>query len=92
MIAEPLDTPHRALRTQETAIGNLFADAIRASTGADVAIVNGGGIRGNKQYPAGQKLTRRDVLIELPFGNVTVMVETDRRRSEGCARKWHVAL
>ena len=73
--AEPLDTSTVSVRTRETAIGNLFADAIIASTGADVAIVNGGGIRGNKQYPAGQKLTRRDVLVELPFGNVTVMVE-----------------
>jgi 2',3'-cyclic-nucleotide 2'-phosphodiesterase (5'-nucleotidase family) len=71
----PLDTRTVSVRTVETAIGNLFADAIKAATGADVAIVNGGGIRGNKQYAAGQKLTRRDVLVELPFGNVTVMVE-----------------
>ena len=41
-------------------------------TQADVAIINGGGIRGNKQYPAGTQLTRRDILTELPFGNRTV--------------------
>ncbi|MBN9063664.1 MAG: bifunctional metallophosphatase/5'-nucleotidase [Rhizobiales bacterium 65-9] len=73
--AVPLDSTTISVRTRETAIGNLFADAIKASTGADVAIVNGGGIRANKQYPPGQKLSRRDILTELPFGNVTVMVE-----------------
>ncbi|MGL4323552.1 MAG: bifunctional metallophosphatase/5'-nucleotidase [Beijerinckiaceae bacterium] len=73
--AEPLDSRNASVRGGETAIGNLIADAIKASTGGDVTIINGGGIRGNKQYPAGQKLTRRDILTELPFGNSTAMVE-----------------
>ena len=70
-----LDSRSATVRSQEAAIGNLIADAIRASTGADIAITNGGGIRANKQYPAGAQLTRRDILSELPFGNATVMVE-----------------
>lgn len=70
--SEPLDSRKAILRTQEAAIGNLIADALRAQTGADAAIINGGGIRGNKQYPAGTQLSRRDVLTELPFGNRTV--------------------
>lgn len=70
--SEPLDSRKTTVRTQEAAIGNLIADALRAQTGADVAIINGGGIRGNKQYPAGAQLSRRDVLTELPFGNRTV--------------------
>lgn len=74
-LAAPLDSRTGMIRTQETAIGNLIADAIRAATGAQLAITNAGGIRANKQYPAGHKLTRRDVLSELPFGNATVMVE-----------------
>lgn len=74
-LASPLDSRTGIIRTQESAIGNLIADAIRASTGAQLAITNAGGIRANKQYAAGQKLTRRDVLSELPFGNATVMVE-----------------
>jgi 5'-nucleotidase / UDP-sugar diphosphatase len=73
--AVDLDSRSASVRSQETAIGNLIADAIRASTGADAAITNGGGIRGNKQYPAGAKITRRDILTELPFGNSTSMVE-----------------
>jgi len=63
------------VRSQEAAIGDLIADALKGANGADVAITNGGGIRGDKQYPAGTTLTRRDVFTELPFGNVTVVTE-----------------
>ena len=44
------------------------------ATGADVALTNGGGIRGDRTYPAGTVLTRKDILTELPFGNVTVLI------------------
>jgi 5'-nucleotidase/UDP-sugar diphosphatase len=70
-----LDSRRAAVRGGEAAIGNLIADAMRTSTGADVALMNGGGIRANKLYAAGSTLTRRDVLAELPFGNVVVVVE-----------------
>ena len=73
--AVDLDSRSASVRSQETAIGNLIADAIRVSVGADAAITNGGGIRGNKQYPAGAKISRRDILTELPFGNATALVE-----------------
>ena len=73
--ASPLDSRRNIVRTQESAVGNLIADAIRGANGADVAITNGGGIRGDKEYPAGATLTRRDILTELPFGNVTVVTE-----------------
>jgi 5'-nucleotidase / UDP-sugar diphosphatase len=69
-----LDTRRLAVRTRETNFGNLVADAIREATGTDVAITNGGGIRGDTTYPAGVELTRRDVLTELPFGNRTVLL------------------
>jgi 5'-nucleotidase / UDP-sugar diphosphatase len=70
----PLDSRRPIVRGGEAAIGNLIADAMRLAVGADIAITNGGGIRGNKEYPAGTRLTRRDVLSELPFGNKTVLV------------------
>jgi 2',3'-cyclic-nucleotide 2'-phosphodiesterase (5'-nucleotidase family) len=73
-LAAPLDSRTTVVRTQGTAIGDLIADAMRAAQKADVAITNGGGIRGNKLYPAGTVFTRRDVLTELPFGNKTVSV------------------
>lgn len=71
----PLDSRRNIVRTEEAAIGNLVADAMRAETGADVAITNGGGIRADKQYAPGAVLTRKDILTELPFGNVTVLTE-----------------
>ena len=71
----PLDSRRPTVRGGEAAIGNLIADAMRAAVEADIAIANGGGIRGNKRYPAGATLLRRDVLTELPFGNKTVLVE-----------------
>jgi 5'-nucleotidase / UDP-sugar diphosphatase len=70
-----LDSRRATVRLKEAVVGNLIADAIRESTKADVAITNGGGIRGDRTYAAGTTLTRKDVLTELPFGNVTVMME-----------------
>lgn len=71
----PLDSRRPTVRGGEAAIGNLIADAMRAAVDADIAIANGGGIRGNKEYAAGTRLVRRDILTELPFGNKTVLVE-----------------
>ncbi len=73
--ATPLDSRRSEVRAKENAIGNLFADATREAVGADVALVNGGGIRGDRQYDAGHQLTRRDILVELPFGNITALIE-----------------
>ncbi len=70
-----LDSVRANVRTKETTMGNLIADAIRAGVGADVGLTNGGGIRGDKVYEPGTTLTRKDVLSELPFGNVIVLVE-----------------
>ena len=70
-----LDSRRASVRGGETAIGNLIADAMREASGADIAITNGGGIRGDREYAAGTELTRRDVLTELPFGNRTVSFE-----------------
>ncbi len=70
--AEALDSQPGTVRTREAAIGNLIADAMRWAVDADAAIVNSGGIRGNAEYAAGQALTRRDILTELPFGARTV--------------------
>ena len=70
-----LDSRRETVRTQEAAIANMFADAIREATGAQIAAVNGGGIRANRIYEPGTVLTRRDIQSELPFGNKTVVLE-----------------
>jgi 2',3'-cyclic-nucleotide 2'-phosphodiesterase (5'-nucleotidase family) len=72
--AVEIDTRVATVRGHEAAIGNLVADAMRVRGHADVAIMNGGGIRAGKVYPAGTPVTRRDVLAELPFGNLLVVV------------------
>lgn len=69
--AAPLDTRNEVVRTQESAVGNLVADLIRDAMFADVALINGGGLRGNAVTPAGP-LTRGDLLKILPFANKVV--------------------
>lgn len=73
--AVALDSRKASVRNGETAIGNFIADAFREATGADIAIVNGGSIRGDRQYEAGQKITRKDIRKELPFSDKVVVVE-----------------
>ncbi|MGE0749999.1 MAG: bifunctional UDP-sugar hydrolase/5'-nucleotidase [Variibacter sp.] len=75
--AVELDTRSATLRTGEAVVGNLVADAMRLSTRADGAVMNGGGIRAGKVYPPGLVITRQDVLAELPFGNHVIVVSID---------------
>ena len=70
----PLEARSAVGRTQETNAGDFIADAFRAATGADVALMNGGSIRADEIIGAGA-LTRRDVLSILPFKNKVVKVE-----------------
>ena len=70
-----LDSRRNVVRGEESAMGDLIADAVKDATGADLAIINGGGIRADRTYDAGLQLTRRDILTELPFGNKTVVTE-----------------
>jgi 2',3'-cyclic-nucleotide 2'-phosphodiesterase (5'-nucleotidase family) len=70
-----LDSRRATVRTGEAALGNLVADALKEAVKADIAITNGGGLRGNKEYSAGHAITRKDVLTELPFGNRTIELQ-----------------
>ena len=72
--ATELDTRGFLSGSGETAFGNLLTDAMRQATGSDIALSNGGGIRGDTVYPTGTRLTRKMVLTELPFGNKTVVL------------------
>ncbi len=74
-LAEPLDSREAMVRGGEAAIGNLVADALRVINQADIGLTNGGGIRRGKEYPSGTKITRRDILSELPFGNRSVVAD-----------------
>lgn len=69
--AQPLEWPES--RIGEHPIGNLIADAQRASTGAQVSLVNNGGIR--RGMPAGP--ITYGLLYELqPFQNDMVTLQT----------------
>ncbi|MBX9689853.1 MAG: bifunctional metallophosphatase/5'-nucleotidase [Candidatus Obscuribacterales bacterium] len=59
---------------EETNLGDFVADAFREATGADIALINGGSLRSNQVYPAGQ-LKKRDVCAILPFENPIVKIE-----------------
>ena len=73
LVIEDPETGERIVRTAETNLGDLCADAYRAVTGADVAMVNGGGVRAS--IAAGE-ITYGDIISVHPFGNEVCMVET----------------
>jgi 2',3'-cyclic-nucleotide 2'-phosphodiesterase (5'-nucleotidase family) len=74
-LTAPLDTRKESLRTGENAFANAVVDTLRETLDADVALINGGGIRGDRQYPAGTLLIRRDIYTELPFHDVGVVLD-----------------
>ncbi len=57
----------RIVRKQETNIGDFCADAFRAFTGADIALVNGGGIRTNIEKG---EIVFNDLYNVMPFGDM----------------------
>lgn len=56
----------RIVRTRETTIGNLCADALRIMTGTEIGFINSGAIRSS--LPMGD-ITYRDLYNVFPFGN-----------------------
>ncbi len=66
------EKPVRIIRRAETNLGDLCADAYLDQSGADIAFVNGGGIRTaiNKG-----DITRNDILKVHPFGNNLTVIE-----------------
>jgi 2',3'-cyclic-nucleotide 2'-phosphodiesterase (5'-nucleotidase family) len=76
--------PSDSLRTAETAIGNLVADAMRRAVVADIAVENGGGIRG--PLPRGP-IRMGDVYTILPFPNTIVTVGLTGRQVEELCRE-----
>lgn len=66
------DGQTRQIRNRETNLGDFCADAYRAMAGADIAIINGGGIRAD--IAAGE-VTYGDIIAAHPYGNTLCMVE-----------------
>lgn len=74
-----LDTRKEIVRTQETAFGNMLADALREYYGAELALANSGGIRGNRTYQPGEELTRKNIHSEMPFRNNSIFIKVKGR-------------
>jgi 2',3'-cyclic-nucleotide 2'-phosphodiesterase (5'-nucleotidase family) len=68
-----IDCRTATLRSREAPIGNFIADSLREHFNTDVALYNGGGIRGDTMLPAGV-LTSMDVETMLPFNNEAVVI------------------
>jgi len=65
------------VRRNETNLGNLIADVLRRSTGADAALINGGTIRNSiRQGPV--KVS--DVYAVVPFDNYIVVIRLTGRQ------------
>ena len=62
----------RIVRSQETNLGDLCADAYRAMGQADIAFVNGGGIRANINEG---DITYGQIIKVHPYGNALCVVE-----------------
>lgn len=69
-----LDAHQLSNRSRETNLGNWIAEIYQASTGAELALLNGGSIRSNTGYGPGA-LSKRDILSILPFENPIVKLE-----------------
>ena len=65
-------TGERAVRSAETNLGDLCADAYRVVLGADIGFANGGGIRASI---AQGNITYNDTLTVFPFGNMGCVAE-----------------
>jgi 5'-nucleotidase / UDP-sugar diphosphatase len=79
LLGEPLDAVVGELRepltrsyTAESPMGDWHTDALRAASGADIAVYNSGGIRND--LPAGP-VTVRDLYQVAPFGNTLVTLK-----------------
>ncbi len=66
------ESGNRIIRKAETNLGDLCADAYREIRGADIGMVNGGGIRTNIDIG---DITFNEILGVFPFGNKTCVSE-----------------
>ena len=66
------DTGARAIRNSETNLGDLCADAYRSLMDADIAFVNGGGIRANIDVG---EIKLKDIIAVHPYNNMACLIE-----------------
>ena len=64
----PVDAQKRTLRVREMPLGDFMADGLRWRFKTDVGFVNGGSLRGDRIFPAGE-VSEKNLTEILPFGN-----------------------
>lgn len=72
LITKDPATGNRVIRNAETNLGNFSADALRTVLKADIAIMNGGGIRADI---AKGDITYDNILTVYPYGNMGCVIE-----------------
>jgi 5'-nucleotidase/UDP-sugar diphosphatase len=75
-----LDGERRNVRKRETNFGDFIADVVREVSGADVAIINGGGIRASIRKG---EIRVKDIYTALPFDNYIVAIRLNGRQIGG---------
>ena len=69
----PVDAHKKALRVREMPLGDFVADGLRWRFKTDVGFVNGGSLRGDRIFPAGE-VSEKNLMEILPFGNIIDVV------------------
>lgn len=69
---DPQKPEERIIRNRETNLGDLCADAYRTMMDADIAFVNGGGIRANIDNG---DITYGEIIAVHPYGNSICLIE-----------------
>ncbi len=64
-------------RHQQTSLGTLVSSTLRDTLGAEVGLMNGGGVRASREYRV--HFTYGDLKAELPFDNELVVVHLSGR-------------
>lgn len=72
LLTDKYDDGTRAVRRDETNLGNFVTDAYVAVTGADIAFVNGGGVRAEVQTGA---VNRKAIMDVNPWNNEMCVLE-----------------
>ncbi|NLL36749.1 MAG: bifunctional metallophosphatase/5'-nucleotidase [Fretibacterium sp.] len=63
-----VDARNSILRSREAPLGNFAADSVRWKLKTDIGLFNGGGLRGNTVYPAGE-ISQKTLARILPHNN-----------------------
>jgi 5'-nucleotidase / UDP-sugar diphosphatase len=69
-----LDGAEGSVRNKPTQLTQLIAESMRTTSGADLAMFNGGSIRVDDVLPPGP-ITQYDIIRILPFGGIVQLVE-----------------